>query len=790
MIKMQEKIQKKAIMKDNDRFYLLLFLENDGSRISFRILNKDRQIKGKIKVTEGLQLWSVIKEIKKIASRKKIKTPKVNIVGYNLTNVVEKFKDNNILKEKGKESFPTKLTKVKVTTNSHNKNYYKYSIQIRCCEAKNLMSTKNTLQDMAESSDEDGIETLQRFVMTWFELLQQLNQKYDLNFTQLPSTCGVVVDKVVNKVLQTKGNNYFKELIKRNLKENKWKRGQIDCFLNKGVINWELMRKGYYFDPSIRYDKRVISKVKVLSGISEPFNLAKEAYYGGHTGDDVYGKIDDSLLVDTDLKAAYNTSGHLIPDFMAGLPWIHIEECNFADFQKRKDILVNGPFTVGFLDCDVSYPNDSSLVLSPCRYNGKTKYFRKSNHVKLTYTDAYNAYYNGAKVYVHQAYFPQQEKLDVNNGKEEYSRQLSPYGLVQDMFAQKRKENKDNALLNGLYKLLGNSIYGKSAQGITNDNVFSKITNPFIAAQYTAITKLLLSFNIHSLQNHYQQKAKLLTITTDGFLMKFDKKISRENIENYLNNKIKKDGWSLWEYVGLQFFNGVFFEIKHITITDLMVIRANFQVSADGVIHAMSGIQGDPLEVYREFVMGKHQSMQKHKDMDANVHFRCSFNRKLVRFHKGKDGIGYFDTEPFNTYEEQLRYTKLAKRFSEVYNIYSNSNGDAFIKTMKEYMKNPRKLWVKKYEVGSKDYNKLNFMRYIVRNFEVPNNFNPHPKIILGEQERNNLKFTLYDMYFKDFYKGMYFFNRQYNNTIGKVNANLIDYMAVKKVIADLKVTK
>lgn len=783
------KMQKKAIMKGNNEFYLLL-LKNDKSKIFFRVLTQDRQIKGQIKVTEGLQLWSVIKEIKKIASQKKIKTPKVNIVGYNLTNVVEKFKDNNILKEKGKENFLTKFTKIKVTTNSHNKNYYNYTLQIRCCEAKNLMSTKNTLQDMAKSPDEDGIETLQRFVVTWLELLQQLNQKYGLSFTQLPSTCGVVVDKVVNKVLQIKSNNYFRKLIRRNLKENKWKKGQIDCLINNGVINWKLMRKGYYFDSPVRYDKRVISRVKILPGVSEPFNLAKEAYYGGHTGDDVYGKIDDSLLVDTDLKAAYNTSGHLIPDFMAGLPWVHVEECNFADLQKRMNILVNGPFTVGFLDCDVSYPNDSNLVLSPCRYNGKTKYFRESNHVKLTYTDAYNAHYNGAKVYVHQAYFPQQEKLDVNNGKEEYSQQLSPYGLVQDMFAQKRKENKDNALLNGLYKLLGNSVYGKSAQGITNDNVFSKITNPFIAAQYTAITKLLLSFNINALQNHYQQKAKLLTITTDGFLMKFDKKIRKGDIESYLNNKIKKDGWSLWKYVGTQFFNGTYFEIKHITVTDLMVIRANFQVSADGVIHAMSGIQGDPLEVYHEFVTGKHHSMQKHKDMDANVHFRCSFNRKLVKFHKGKNGIGYFDTEPFNTYEEQLKYTKLAKRLSEVYNIYSNSNGDAFVKTMDEYMKNPKELWVKKYEVGSKDYDKLNFMRYVVRNLEVPNRFNPHPKIILGEQERNNLKFNLYDMYFKNFYKGMYFFNRQYNNTIGKVNANLIDYMAVKKVIADLKAAK
>ena len=163
------KMQKKAIMKGNNEFYLLL-LKNDESRIFFRILIQDRQIKGQIKVTKGLQLWSIIKEVKKIASRRKIKTPKVNIVGYDLTNVVEKFKDNNILKEKGKENFPTKFTKIKITTNSHSKNYYKYNLQIRCCEVKNLMSPKNTLQDMAESSDEDGIETLQRFVMTWFEI--------------------------------------------------------------------------------------------------------------------------------------------------------------------------------------------------------------------------------------------------------------------------------------------------------------------------------------------------------------------------------------------------------------------------------------------------------------------------------------------------------------------------------------------------------------------------------------------------------------------------------------------
>ena len=92
--------------------------------------------------------------------------------------------------------------------------------------------------------------------------------------------------------------------------------------------------------------------------------------------------------------------------------------------------------------------------------------------------------------------------------------------------------------------------------------------------------------------------------------------------------------------------------------------------------------------------------------------------------------------------------------------------------------------------MGSEDYNKLNFMRFVVGKLEYSNKFNSYPNKILTEEEKNNLKFNLYNRYFKDFYKGMYFFNRQYNNTISKMNYNLIDYMAVKKVIADLKVTK
>lgn len=112
MIRQSEKATERST-KDNNRFYLLLFLENDNSKISFKILTKGKWVGGKIKVTEGLQLWSIIKEIKKIASREKIKTPKVNIVGYGLTNIIEKFKDKAILKEKIKKTFQLDLLKYK-----------------------------------------------------------------------------------------------------------------------------------------------------------------------------------------------------------------------------------------------------------------------------------------------------------------------------------------------------------------------------------------------------------------------------------------------------------------------------------------------------------------------------------------------------------------------------------------------------------------------------------------------------------------------------------------------------
>lgn len=752
-------------IKKNE-IYLLVCLKNTNkNEVQYKIVSQKFQTNIKsLTVNSSSMLWEIFKYIKKQAKIEKIETPKVVVVGYDLINIFDRFKDAKSIFQQGKNHFllPIKFKKMKIVTNSHNKKYYKYEVQCRFSDIATLMDKKTNLKDLSENTESNEIDVLQKFIDNWFILMDEINQEFGTNLNQLPPSCSYVGEKVVSRMLEERPNNQLFQKINEN-------------------SNWDCLRKGYFFDKKLDYKSKNIKNIKYISGSTEPFNFAKEAYFGGHASNYVYGMIDDSLLVDIDLKAAYNVSGHLIPDFIAGLPWKVVDKCDFKTLQQNPNV-INGPFTVGFLDCNVIYPPNKKVVLTPYRTVRGTRYMRKNIHAKLTYTDACNAYCNGASVYVHKAYFPQQTKLSTDDPKKDYISKLSPYGKAQEFFLEKRKQNENNALLNKMYKLLGNSIYGKSAQGITNDNNLSKISNPYIAAQYTAITKLLLSYNIGSLLRHYQGEAKLLTITTDGFLMKFNKNRSVEEITRYLQNKIENNNCNLWQYISHKFFDGTYFEVKHKTVSDVMVVRANFTISENKVINAMSGIQGEADIAFNGFKDKKHEVALKYKDQSiiaSKVNFETKFNRKLIKFHKGKGGVGYFDTAPFSDPDEQERYKKLADKIIKEYNIYDNRYGRAFVQTMDEFM-TKKGSEVTTYQVGTSDYKKLNYIRYMVRSQLRPKKFIKGPEMEYSDKEILENKKRCYDECFKKFYNRFDNFDRQYKKTEDNVKYNLIDFVAVE----------
>lgn len=750
-------------IKENE-IYILISLNTDENNKEIQYMIESKNNKTKIKklvIDDKTMLWDIFRFVKKYAKKEKIKEPKIVMVGYDLINIFNKFEDKKSIlkKDKGSCMLPMQFKKFKITTNSHNQKYYKYEVQCRFDDVAPLLAKKTKLKDLI-NNEENEIEILQKFIENWFILLEEINKKFETNFDRLPPSCGYVGERVVNKLMSEQPNNQL--------------------FQNAKNDRWDLLRKGYFFDSKINYKNKNIRNIKYISGATEPFNFAKEAYFGGHASNYVYGMVDDSLLVDIDLKAAYNVSGHLIPDFMPGLPWQVVNDCNFRDLKELTNT-INGPFTIGFLDCDVVYPSKKEIILTPYRTIEGTKYMRKNVHAKLTYTDAYNAYHNGATVYVHTAYFPQQAQLSMNESKNEYISKLSPYGQAQEFFLEKRQQNKDNVVLNKMYKLLGNSIYGKSAQGITNDNNLSLISNPYISAQYTSITKLLLSYNIETLLRHYQGEAKLLTVTTDGFLMSFDKDHNKEEIKNYLQKEIEGSGYKLWQYVSYNFFDGIYFEIKHKTISDVMVVRANFTISENEVISAMSGIRGEASIAFKGFKNKKHAVALEYKDQSiatSEVNFETKFNRKLIKFHQGKNGVGYFDTAPFKDIKERDKYKKLADKIVKNYNIYDNRYGEAFIKTMKEFM-TKKGSEVTTYQVGTENYKKLNYMRYMVRLEQHPQKFVGNYFQVYTDEEILENRIRLYNQCFNRFYKNFNSFNKQYNKTIDNVEYNLIDFLAV-----------
>ncbi|SVC50878.1 uncharacterized protein METZ01_LOCUS303732, partial [marine metagenome] len=92
---------------------------------------------------------------------------------------------------------------------------------------------------------------------------------------------------------------------------------------------------------------------------------------------------------------------------------------------------------------------------------------------------------------------------------------------------RKRRNQYDKETLENMFwKEIGNSTYGKTAQGLRKKNVFdtrsgetetlkaSKITNPFIASQITSLVRAVVSEQLNKLPDDVE----VCNVTTDGFL--------------------------------------------------------------------------------------------------------------------------------------------------------------------------------------------------------------------------------------------------------------------------------
>ena len=557
-------------------------------------------------------------------------------------------------------------------------------------------------------------------------------------------------------------------------------------------LDFDRIRKGYTFNTKNNTPHN-INNIQIDSVNNSNFDMARHAYVGGMNVSFNPGVINSTFKIkyNLDLKSSYVNAGHLIPDFILSEPPQVINNISGIQLLQMLDqdspYLVNGCFTVGIANVSYSFPKSIKRIPVGCKLpnnigNGP-RYVRKANDIDITLTDIFNILKHDGEVQINKLVIPQQKVL---NGTVDT---LAPIGKMQDWSLNKRRkideqlkqvvdQNNDQywkySSLALFYKLLGNGGYGKAAQGLnrvkTRDFLtnelklppFSRNTNPYTAAQYTAIARYQINYLMDLVEEIYPDSL-IPSVTTDGFILCTNSEIDVDKIQDRCRKEFNKQ----WVLVNEKFFDGQFFELKskqpiekpkYKTKSTLYNIRTRFNFTNDSVIKALVGIQrhywsvDDIIDKFKNdivsfktirhrmqsLVVMKHSIDHKYynslKTWKQPEWITLSYDDsyKPIKFiPQVEDDYGYYITEPFDTVNEMETYKAELKPYHYLFPLYRKEYAEAFLKldnTIGYYGNRMHVAWVhndvklkgSNYDEVIKDYeesySKKVLLRYIAKN--------------------------------------------------------------------------
>lgn len=230
-------------------------------------------------------------------------------------------------------------------------------------------------------------------------------------------------------------------------------------------------------------------------------SFASECYHGGRNEQFLFGAGEEGLWTDWDLSGAYTTAMCVI-----GMP-------DWKAIRQTRDIDEFQPQVLGYARVRFRFPENTRLPCLPVRTaNGlifplEGESYCCSPEIRL-------ALRLGAQ-------------LDIVNGVIlPASFNARPFEQFVIECASRRKSFTKGTLDELLWKEIGNSTYGKTAQGLHRKRVFdsrsgqhvdlpaSQITNPYIAAYTTSFVRAVLGEIIAGLPLN----RTVCSATTDGFL--------------------------------------------------------------------------------------------------------------------------------------------------------------------------------------------------------------------------------------------------------------------------------
>ncbi|MEI6894008.1 MAG: DNA polymerase [Colwellia sp.] len=339
---------------------------------------------------------------------------------------------------------------------------------------ENMQKLKNDEPEIFEAYALRDAQIALRFGL---HMMKTIKQEFDQD--NLPSTLGSLGVKLVKKSFDDE--KHFQDVF--------------------GLSH----QKSSYFNHK---NKRVQTRDEVLIDpvVDTFYKLATHSFKGAHNVAYAIGATENEVATDLDLTGAYS---------MGLLDLCEPDYDNATHTTNPEDFKGH---VLGFAYAEVEFPESVRYPTIAFRAGTNGLYFTHKGKDYVTAAEIDLALRLGARVKILTGCV-----LPWKNDKRFFEPVIKDLRAKRQQFPKKSTENE-------MYKLIMNSIYGKTGQGLSGATGFnttsgeskkippSDITNPFFASHITGLIRAVLG----ELLNNLPQDVKLVNAITDGFLSTID----------------------------------------------------------------------------------------------------------------------------------------------------------------------------------------------------------------------------------------------------------------------------
>jgi hypothetical protein len=283
-------------------------------------------------------------------------------------------------------------------------------------------------------------------------------------------------------------------------------------------------RKGEYYHAKSNGTRKSITIAKTVSR-EYTDGLAVNCFYGGANFGAYFGVTEVGDYNDYDLSGAYTTA------------LVDILEADYENSFESKNIEDYLGHTMGFAYVRFKHPEGTQWGLLPCRTDLRGIYYPLEGATYVTAPELQLAHDAGVEIEIlHGQVIPWKQGS------------ISQFKAFTKIIRKQRSKYKKegNELYDQLWKLIGNTLYGKVGQGLREKSGFdvssglsskipySPVTNAHYAAHATGFVRATMMEIIRKLTIGHD--VQIVSATTDGFLTN----ATPEQLESCLDGPLAK----------------------------------------------------------------------------------------------------------------------------------------------------------------------------------------------------------------------------------------------------------